>query len=96
MPVFVPPQAFDLWLDCANVEADAAAALIAPADDGLLGAYEISTAVNRFANDSAALLEPALAEAPRLAPPASPDAFAKEKRPRAKKVKEADGQASLF
>jgi putative SOS response-associated peptidase YedK len=63
MPVFVPPEAFDLWLDCANVEADVAAALIRPADDALLEAYEISTAVNRVANDSAALIEPAAAAA---------------------------------
>ena len=96
MPVFVPPQAFDLWLDCANVEADVAAALIAPAEDELLEAYEISTAVNRVANDSAALLEPVSVAAPRIAPPASPDSFAREKKPRVKKVKETDGQASLF
>src|SRR5580658_10000984 len=96
MPVFVPPAAFDLWLDCANVEADVAAALIAPAEDDLLEAYEVSTAVNRVANDSAALLEPASVEAPRIAPPASPEAFAKEKKPRAKRLKEPDGQASLF
>jgi putative SOS response-associated peptidase YedK len=96
MPVFVPPQAFDLWLDCANVEADVAAALIAPAEDELLEAYEISTAVNRVVNDSAALIEPMSVEAPRIAPPASPDAFAKEKKPRARRVKEPDGQASLF
>jgi hypothetical protein len=94
--VFVPPQAFDLWLDCANVEADVAAALIAPAEDELLEAYEISTAVNRVANDSAALLESASMEAPRIAPPASPEAFAKERKPRARRVKEPDGQASLF
>src|SRR5579862_7359955 len=96
MPVFVPPQAFDLWLDCANVEADVAAALIAPAEDRLLEAYEISTAVNRVANDSAALIAPVSAEAPRVAPPPSPDAFAKEKKPRPKKAKVPDGQASLF
>jgi putative SOS response-associated peptidase YedK len=96
MPVFVPPQAFDLWLDCANVEADVAAALIAPAEDELLEAYEISTAVNRVTNDSAALLESASMEAPRIAPPASPEAFAKERKPRARRVKEPDGQASLF
>ena len=96
MPVFVPPQAFDLWLDCANVEADVAAALIAPADDGFLEAYEISTAVNRVANDSATLLEPAPADVSRIALPASPEAFAKEKKPRARRVKEPDGQASLF
>lgn len=96
MPVFVPPAAFDLWLDCANVEADVAAALIAPAEDDLLEAYEVSTAVNRVANNSAALIEPASAQAPRVAPPASPDLFAKEKKPRAKKAPVPDGQASLF
>jgi hypothetical protein len=35
-------------------------------------------------------------EAPRIAPPASPEAFAKERKPRARRVKEPDGQASLF
>jgi putative SOS response-associated peptidase YedK len=96
MPVFVPPAAFDLWLDCANVEADVAAALIAPAEEDLLEAYEVSAAVNRVANDSTALIEPASAEAPRVAPPQSFDFSAKEKRPPAKKVREPDGQASLF
>src|SRR5262249_18912900 len=36
MPVIVPPEAFDLWLDCRAFDADAAAALIAPAADDLL------------------------------------------------------------
>ena len=58
MPVVVPPEAFDLWLDCANVDAETAAALIAPARDDVLEAYEISTAVNRVANDNPALIEP--------------------------------------
>ncbi|HEY3789465.1 MAG TPA: SOS response-associated peptidase, partial [Urbifossiella sp.] len=96
MPVFVPPQAFDLWLDCANVEADVAAALIAPAEEALLEAYEISTAVNRVANDTAALIAPMSAEAPRVSRPPSADAFAKEKKPMPKKAKVPDGQASLF
>ena len=96
MPVFVPPQAFDLWLDCANVEADVAAALIAPAEESLLEAYEVSAAVNRVANDSSELITVVSAEAPRVAPPADADAFAKEKKPRPKKAKVPDGQASLF
>ena len=33
MPVIVPEEAFDLWLDCAEVDAKTAAALIAPAPD---------------------------------------------------------------
>ena len=31
MPVIVPPDAFDFWLDCRNVDATTAAALLAPA-----------------------------------------------------------------
>jgi putative SOS response-associated peptidase YedK len=64
MPVVIAPEAFDLWLDCANVELATAAALIAPAPDSLLDAYEISTAVNRAANDSPALIEPIGTPAP--------------------------------
>jgi putative SOS response-associated peptidase YedK len=35
-PVVVPPEAFDFLLDCRRVDADAAAALIAPAPDEVL------------------------------------------------------------
>ena|ERR1700688_3134628 len=92
MPVFVPPQAFDLWLDCANVEADVSAALIAPADEALLEVYEVATAVNRVANDSAALIAPVAATAQPIAQAAAPTA--KEKK--AKPPKPSDDQASLF
>lgn len=59
MPVIIEPAGFDFWLDCANVDAKTAAAMIAPAREDLLEVYEISPAVNRVANDTAALLEPA-------------------------------------
>ncbi|MFZ0459938.1 MAG: SOS response-associated peptidase, partial [Rhodoplanes sp.] len=62
MPVIIPPEAFDLWLDCDRVDALTAAALIAPAPDNLLEAYEVSLAVNRAANDSPALIEPLAAQ----------------------------------
>jgi putative SOS response-associated peptidase YedK len=93
MPVFVAREAFDLWLDCANVEANVAAALIRPAADTLLEAYEISTAVNRVANDSAALIVPLAGASAAVAPPAAsaPAAKAKPKKP-----KTPDDQASLF
>ncbi len=58
MPVIIEPAGFDFWLD-SNVDAQTAAAMIAPARDDLLEVYEISPAVNRVANDTAALLEPA-------------------------------------
>jgi putative SOS response-associated peptidase YedK len=92
MPVFVPKEAFDLWLDCANVEADVAAALIMPADDALLEAYEISPAVNRVANDSAALVEPLPAGFAVERPMASTLATA----PKPKRSKKRNDQPSLL
>jgi putative SOS response-associated peptidase YedK len=58
MPVIIEPEAFALWLDCEHVDAATAGALIAPAPEHLLEAYEVSLAVNRAANDSPALIEP--------------------------------------
>jgi putative SOS response-associated peptidase YedK len=58
MPVVIAPEAFDLWLDCAKVDAATAAALIAPAPVSLFEVYEISTAVNRSSHDYPALIEP--------------------------------------
>jgi putative SOS response-associated peptidase YedK len=93
MPVFVAPEDFSAWLDCANVEAKDAMALIKPADEALLEVYEISPAVNRVANDSAALIVP-LSESPTVPEQAAPSPPAtKAKR---KKQKEPDDQASLF
>jgi len=92
MPVFVAKEAFDLWLDCANVEANIAAALIRPAPEALLEAYEISPAVNRVANDSAALIAPLSAATTPAAKPAA--AAATKEKP--KKTKKSDDQASLF
>jgi putative SOS response-associated peptidase YedK len=90
MPVIVPPEAFDLWLNSNEVDATTAAALIAPAPDGLLEAYEISTAVNRTANDNTKVIEPITGE------PAPSQPAAKPPEPRAKRVKKSDGQSSLF
>ena len=58
MPVIVPPEAFDLWLNSNEVDATTAAALITPAPDSLLEVFEISTDVNRVANDNPKLIEP--------------------------------------
>jgi len=88
MPVIVPPDAFDLWLD-PNVDVEMATALIAPAPAGLLDAYEVSTAINRAANDSPAVLDPAPAQAE-----AAPEASAATKP--SKKPKKDERQASLF
>ncbi len=58
MPVVVPTDAFDFWLD-ADVDATTAAALLVAAPENLFEAYEISLAVNRVANDGPHLIEPA-------------------------------------
>jgi len=67
MPVIVAPQAFDLWLDCAKVDANTAAALLVPAPEGLLACYEVSPAVNRVTNDAPELIAPATAGEPQPA-----------------------------
>lgn len=90
MPVVVEPDAFDFWLDCRNVDALTAAALLVPAREGFFQAYEISTAVNRVANDTATVLEPATEQPAVDAAGAAPPA----KRPRA--PKKDDRQSSLF
>ena len=93
MPVIVPPEAFDFWLDCANVDAKTAAVLLAPARDDLFEAYEVSPAVNRVANDSDALLVP-VAAAPAqqvTTEPATPSVPAKSKA-----ATKRGGQPSLF
>ncbi len=89
MPVIVPPDAFDFWLDCARVDAETAAALIAPAREGLLEAYEVSPAVNRTENDGPELVAPASAQAP---PAGEAAAAAPGKRAR----KKDERQPSLF
>ena len=86
MPVIVAPEAFDFWLD-PNVDARTAAAVIAPAPDAALEAYEVSSAVNRTANDSPDLLEPLRQPETVEAAPAAP----KRKKPH-----KDDGQTSLF
>ena len=68
MPVIVAPDAFDFWLDGAKVDAETAAALIAPAPEQALEAYEVSPAVNHVANDSPELIAPATAEPLRRPP----------------------------
>jgi putative SOS response-associated peptidase YedK len=97
MPVIVPPETFDFWLDCNKVDAVSAAAILVPARLGLLEAYEVSTAVNRVANDTPALLEQVVAQAtPELTSAAATDAPAGSQPKRARKSKKDDRQSSLF
>ena len=92
MPVILPPDAFEMWLDSAHVDPQAASALLVPSRDDLLEAYEISPAVNRVANDSQALIEPL----PQPLPGQETLVVETPAKKAARKVKEPDGQASLF
>src|SRR5947208_3205139 len=67
MPVILPPDVFDFWLD-PNVDAAMATAVLQPAKDELIETYEVSSAVNRTANDAPMLLEPLREPEPLEAP----------------------------
>jgi putative SOS response-associated peptidase YedK len=98
MPVVIPPEAFDMWLDCAHVDALAASALLVPPPDDAMEAYEISTAVNRVVNDGPEILAP-VSEADASEPPSSAvgrSAVADKPPAREKKSKKDERQASLF
>jgi putative SOS response-associated peptidase YedK len=88
MPGIVPPEAFDLWLNCTDVDARTAAALIAPAPENLLDVYPVSPAVNRTANDNPRLVEPLKLEGETEAAP--------KKRARSKRAAGDGGQGALF
>lgn len=71
MPVVVPPEHQDAWLDCDNVDAKQAAAIVGPAPDDFFEAYEISTRANNVRNDDAENIAPESAAFDLRAP--SPD-----------------------
>jgi putative SOS response-associated peptidase YedK len=88
-PVIIPPEQFDFWLDCRNVDENMATTLIAPAPAGSMQVYEISPAVNHVANDAPALHEPYSADLAE--PPAE-----KPRSPRKTREPVDTRQGSLF
>lgn len=62
MPVMLPPDAWDVWLDPSVDDADLLRSLLVPAPAGLLVADPVSTAVNNVRNKGPELIE-------RVAPP---------------------------
>lgn len=70
MPVILTPDAYEMWLDTANVDSKTAMALIAPAQNELFEAFEISPLVNRVANDGPQVQEPFTAPTAEDPPPA--------------------------
>jgi putative SOS response-associated peptidase YedK len=93
VPVTIRPNDFDRWLDCGTHDAAAAMALLTAPDEGEFVWHEVSTRVNRVANDDAQLILPITAE--EVA--AEESKPAKKAAPRkAAPVASDDGQGSLF
>lgn len=59
MPVVLPREVWDEWLDPENGDVLALQSLLRPSADDLLQAYPVSTLVNNVRNDSPELLVPA-------------------------------------
>ncbi len=95
MPVMIEPEAFDLWLDCGKVDAQTAAALLTPLPDAKLQFHEVSTAVNRVANDGPELIAPVHSGREAVCAGKTPDEESAVKAPK-RRAKKSDGQASLF
>jgi putative SOS response-associated peptidase YedK len=53
MPVILDPSTYDLWLDPAMTNTDAASALLKPYDARLMRCYPVNPRVNNVANDDA-------------------------------------------
>ena len=93
VPVTIAPADFEHWLDCNAHDVDAVMTLLREPDEGEFVWHEVSTRVNRVANDDAQLMLPITAE----------EREAEEPKP-AKKVSQRkptpaasdDGQGSLF
>jgi putative SOS response-associated peptidase YedK len=58
MPVILPPEDFDLWLDPAVQKADQIQSLLHPYDAGSMNHYPVSTHVNNPRNDDPLCIEP--------------------------------------
>jgi len=58
MPVILEPEAWGRWLDPGLTDADQIAPLMAPAAEGVLEAYPVSTRVNSPTNQGPGLIEP--------------------------------------
>jgi putative SOS response-associated peptidase YedK len=93
VPVTIAPRDFDCWLDCGANDVEAAMRLLTAPEEGEFVWYEVSTRVNRVANDDAQLILPITAEeiaAEQLQPVRKP--ATRKPAP----VASDDGQGSLF
>jgi putative SOS response-associated peptidase YedK len=94
VPVTIAPEDFERWLDCRANDAETAMALLTAPGEGEFVWHEVSTRVNRTANDDAQLILPITAEE-REAEEPKPAKKAAPRKP-VPAASEDDGQGSLF
>ncbi len=93
VPVAIRPADFDHWLDCSADEAETVMALLTAPHEGEFVWHQVSTRVNRVANDDAQLILPITAEELAAEEPGP----VKKTAPRKPApVASDDGQGSLF
>jgi putative SOS response-associated peptidase YedK len=95
VPVTINPGDFGRWLDCSDDSAEDVMALLTAPAEGEFAWHEISTRVNRTANDDVQLILPITAEQLAAEEP-KPANRASPRRPAAAPSPEDDGQGSLF
>jgi putative SOS response-associated peptidase YedK len=93
-PVTIAPDDFDRWLDCRTTDAEAAMALLTAPGEAAFAWHEVSTRVNRVANDDAQLILPITAEQ-RAAEQPQPAKQASQRKTEPS-ASEDGGQGSLF
>jgi len=91
VPVTIAPDDFERWLDARANDADDVMALLTGPREGEFAWHEISTRVNRVANDDAQLLLP-ITDEERAAEEPKP----KKTAPRKAAASDDEGQGSLF
>jgi putative SOS response-associated peptidase YedK len=94
VPVTIAPGDFDRWLDCANDDVEAALPLLTAPGEGEFVWHQVSTRVNRVANDDAQLILPITPEQ-AAAEEAQPVKKTAQRKPVAAASGD-DGQGSLF
>jgi putative SOS response-associated peptidase YedK len=93
VPVTIAADDFDLWLDCRANDAEAVMELLTSPDEGEFVWHEVSTRVNRVANDDAQLILPITPEEMAAEQP-KPVRKTAPRKPAP--VSSNDGQGSLF
>jgi putative SOS response-associated peptidase YedK len=96
VPVTIDPPDFDRWLDGSVTAAEDAMTMMAAPPRGTFVWHEVSTAVNRVANDSADLILPCSEEDIAIAEAASRKQPKEQPRKARVSAPEDNGQGSLF